>query len=131
EPTTVVVEGGNASLSNFTLTTGNGRISVTGHAGQSLDLRAEIESLPASLINSFVPALNAAGAISGTIEAEGSISAPAVRYDLEWSDAQLQPTRQAELAPMRLEAAGSFADNALVLERTRLSGADGLNLSAS
>jgi translocation and assembly module TamB len=131
EPTTVVVGGGNASLSNFTLTTGNGRISVTGSAGQSLDLRAEIESLPASLINSFVPAINAAGSISGTIEAEGSISAPVVRYDLEWSDAQLQPTRQVGLAPMRLEAAGSYADNAVVLERTRLSGADGLDLTAS
>lgn len=130
-PTTVVVQNGNASLSDLTLSTGNGRIRVTGTAGQTLDLRAEIQSLPASLINTFVPALNAAGAISGTIEAEGSLAAPVVRYDLEWNDAQLQQTRQAGLAPVRVQVAGSYSDRTAVLDNTRLSGADGLNLTAA
>ena len=130
-PTTIIVENGNAQLSDLTVSTGKGRIRVTGTAGNVLDLRAEIESLPASLINTFVPALNAAGSISGTIEAEGSLSAPAIRYDLEWSEAQLQQTRQAGLGPIRLQATGRFSDRILALETTRLSGSDGLDVSAS
>lgn len=130
-PTTINVDGANAILSNFTLTTGNGSVSVTGTAGQSLDLKAEIEALPANLINSFVPAINAAGSISGTIEAEGSITSPAIRYDLRWSNAQLQPTRQAGIGPLNLEAVGTYANNTVNLERTNLSGPAGLALNAS
>jgi translocation and assembly module TamB len=130
-PTTINIDNGTATLSDFAISTGNGRISVTGTAGQALDLRAEIQSLPANLINSFVPSLNAAGAISGTIEAEGSLAAPAVRYDLEWNDAQLQQTRQAGLAPLRLQVAGSYSDRTVALDSTRLSGGDGLDLTAA
>ncbi len=130
-PTTIVVADGNARLSDLTVGTGDGRISVSGTVGSQLDVQAQIESLPASLLNTFVPALNAAGSISGTIDAEGSLTAPSIRYDLEWSEAQLQQTRQAGVGPLQLQVAGSFSDRTLQLDETQLSGADGLDIDAS
>ncbi|MCJ8520232.1 translocation/assembly module TamB domain-containing protein [Pseudorhizobium tarimense] len=129
-PTTVTVVDGGARLSDLTLATGDGEISVTGTVGQGLDVRAEIDRLPASLINTFVPAINAAGAISGTISAKGSLTAPSIQYDLEWSDAQLQQTRDVGVGPLNLQASGSFSDNTLLLEETRLAGGGGLDVSA-
>src|SRR5690606_17082301 len=92
-PSTIVVDNGSARLDGLTLTTGNGSLRVTGTAGTDLDLGIAIDARPASLINTFVPALKAAGFISGKIEADGSMSAPSIRYDLEWNDAQLGQTR--------------------------------------
>ncbi|KQQ70598.1 hypothetical protein ASF70_17055 [Rhizobium sp. Leaf321] len=129
-PTRIVVENGNARFTDFTIATGNGRLSLNGTAGTALDLSAKITSLPASLINTFVPSINAAGVISGTINATGTTSAPAIKYDLEWSDAQLRQMRDAGIAPFRLQAAGSFADRTVTLDRTRLTGSDGLELTA-
>ena len=130
-PSTIVIANGDARLSDLTIGTGDGRVRLTGTVGNMLDLRANIQSLPASLLNAFLPALNAAGAISGTIDADGSLSAPSVRYDLEWSEAQLQQTRQAGVGPLQLQATGTFADKTLRLENTRLTGPDGLDLDAS
>lgn len=130
-PTRIVIVNGNAQLSNLTLATGTGSVAVNGTAGSVLDLTAKIDALPASLINTFLPAINAAGTISGTINATGTTSAPSIKYDLEWSDAQLRQMRDAGIAPFRLEASGSFAKGTVTLDRTRMTGDGGLELEAS
>ena len=130
-PTRIVIADGNARLSGLTISTGNGNVTVDGTAGSTLQLNARINSLPANLINTFVPAINAAGTISGTIDATGSASAPSIRYDLEWSDAQFRQTRDAGVAPFQLRASGRFENGTVALEDTRLSGAGGLDLSAT
>ncbi len=131
QPTRIVVANGGAELAGLTLATGSGSVSVSGTAGSTLDLTAKINALPANLISTFVPAINAAGNISGTITATGTPSAPAIKYDLEWSDAQLRQMRDAGIAPFRLEAAGSFANGTVALDRTRMTGAGGLELEAN
>jgi len=130
-PTRVAIADGGARLAGLTLATGNGSVTVNGMAGSALDLTANINALPASLLNAFVPAVNAAGIISGTVNATGTASAPAIRYDLEWSDAQLRQTRDAGIDPFRLQASGSFANGTVALDATRLTGSDGLDLSAT
>ncbi|HEV7433725.1 MAG TPA: translocation/assembly module TamB domain-containing protein [Pseudorhizobium sp.] len=129
-PTAVTVVEGGARLSGLTMATGDGEVTVTGTIGQTLDVQAEIDRLPASLINTFVPAINAAGFISGTISAEGSLTAPLIEYDLEWSDAQLQQTRDAGVGTLSLQASGRFSEDTLFLEETRVAGGGGLELSA-
>ena len=131
QPTRIAIANGGARLAGLTLATGTGSVTVNGMAGTNLDLTAKINALPASLLNSFVPAINAAGTISGSINATGAASAPAVKYDLEWSDAQLRQTRDAGISPFRLQASGSFANGTVALDATRLTGASGLDLSAT
>ncbi|MDE1156854.1 MAG: translocation/assembly module TamB [Neorhizobium sp.] len=130
-PTKIAIANGGARLSDLTITTGSGSLAVTGTAGSSLDLAANVKALPASLINSFVPSINAAGNISGTINVTGTSSAPSIRYDLEWSDAQLRQSRDAGIAPFQLQAAGNFTNGTVTLDRTRLTGQQGLDLSAA
>lgn len=130
-PTRIAIDNGTAKFSGLTLTTGTGKVTVDGSAGANLDVKATIASLPANLINAFLPAVNAAGVISGTISATGAASAPSVRYDLEWSDAQLRQTRDAGIAPFHLGAAGTFSGNTVTLEKTSLTGGGGLDISAA
>ncbi|WP_145640612.1 translocation/assembly module TamB domain-containing protein [Neorhizobium alkalisoli] len=130
-PTRIGIANGNARFEGLTLGTGDGRVTVAGTAGSTLDLNATISALPAALINTFVPAINAAGTISGTINATGAVSAPSIRYDLEWSDAQLRQTRDAGIAPFHLAAAGRFADRTVTLDKTQLTGSGGLDLDAT
>ena len=130
-PTRIAVVDGNARLSDLTIATGNGSVTVNGTAGSTLTLNARIAALPANLINTFVPALNAAGTISGTVDATGPATSPSIRYDLEWSDAQFRQTRDAGVAPFQLRASGKFENGTVALDATRLSGADGLDLSAT
>ncbi|WP_164901842.1 translocation/assembly module TamB domain-containing protein [Neorhizobium lilium] len=131
QPTRIVIVDGNAQLAGLTLATGSGSVSVSGTAGSALDVTAKINALPANLISSFVPAINAVGTISGTINATGTPSAPSIKYDLEWSDAQLRQMRDAGIAPFHLEAAGSFKDGTVALDRTHMTGAGGLDLQAN
>lgn len=129
-PTRIVIENGGARLSNLTLATGTGSVSVNGTAGSTLDVAATINALPASLLNTFLPTIHAAGNISGTINATGTSSAPAIRYDLEWSDAQLRQMRDAGISPFRISATGTFADGAVTLDETRIAGSGGMEITA-
>ncbi len=129
-PTRIVIENGGARLSNLTIATGTGSISVNGTAGSTLDVAATINALPASLLNTFLPTIHAAGNISGTINATGTSSAPAIKYDLEWSDAQLRQMRDAGIGPFRLSTAGTFANGTVTLEETRVSGSGGMEVTA-
>ncbi len=131
QPTQITIVDGNVKLAGLTLATGSGSVAVSGTAGSTLDVQAKINALPASLISTFVPAINAAGNISGTITATGTPSAPAIKYDLQWSDAQLRQMRDAGIAPFRLEAAGNFTNDTVTLDRTRMTGAGGLLLEAN
>ncbi|AYD02776.1 translocation/assembly module TamB domain-containing protein [Neorhizobium sp. NCHU2750] len=130
EPSRIVIENGGARLSGLTLQTGTGSVSVNGAAGSSLDLVATIKALPASLLNTFLPTIHAAGSISGTIKATGTSAAPAVKYDLEWSDAQLRQMRDAGISPFRISAAGTFADGTVALEKAQVTGSGGMQITA-
>lgn len=131
DPTRIVIADGGARFDGLTLATGSGGVTVEGQAGATLDVKATIKALPANLINSFVPAINAAGSISGTVTATGTAADPKVQYDLEWNDAQLRQTRDAGISAFQLQASGNFADKTLTLDKTRLTAPGGLNLAAT
>jgi len=128
DPTTIAVTNGAARINGLTLRTGEGRVTVNGTAGETLDIAAAIANLPASLVNSFAPTLGAAGTISGTVTAKGTAAAPTVGYDLAWAGAEVSQTRSAGLAPFGVKANGNFANNTVTLE-TSVSGQNGLALS--
>ncbi|MFA1672469.1 filamentous hemagglutinin adherence factor, partial [Rhizobium mongolense] len=107
----------------------DGSIVIAGTAVQSLDVNANLNNVPASIANSFVPALAAEGTISGTAKASGTLAAPAVDFDLDWKDAATSQTKQAKLAPFGLSATGKLADNKLDFDAD-LTGAANTGLSA-
>ncbi|OWV67277.1 filamentous hemagglutinin adherence factor [Rhizobium sp. R339] len=129
-PTRVTVTGSTANLNGLTLKTGAGSVSVTGSAGETLKLDADIRELPAALANGFVPNLSAGGTISGTIAVTGTPAAPVADFKLDWKDATTGQTKGAGLAPLGITAGGKFADKRLDFDTT-VGGADGLSLKAA
>ncbi|ABC92596.1 hypothetical conserved protein [Rhizobium etli CFN 42] len=129
-PTQVTVANGVANLNGLTLKTGAGSVSVTGSAGETLKLNADIRHLPAALANGFVPTLSAGGTISGTIAVTGTPAAPIADFKLHWTDATTGQTKDAGLMPLGITAGGKFADNKLDFATT-IGSDDGLSLKAA
>lgn len=127
-PTKLAVVDGTVQIGKTVINAGTGTVTVTGSAGATLDIRADIASLPASLAATFAPALAPAGTISGLVEAKGTSSAPDVTYQLDWRNAELAQTRAAGLVPLDIAANGRFQNQTLSLD-TRLSGGGGIGLS--
>ncbi|NNU50333.1 filamentous hemagglutinin adherence factor [Rhizobium sp. WYCCWR 11279] len=129
-PTQAAIGGGAASLNGLTLKTGTGSVTVTGSAGETLKIDADIRELPAALANGFVPNLSAGGTISGTIAVTGTPAAPVADFKLDWKDATTGQTKGAGLAPLGITAGGKFADNKLDFDTT-VGSNDGLSLKAA
>jgi translocation and assembly module TamB len=129
-PTQVAIGGGAANLNGVTLKTGTGSVTVTGSAGETLKIDADIRELPAALANGFVPNLSAGGTISGTIAVTGTPAAPVADFKLDWKDATTGQTKGAGLAPLGITAGGKFADNKLDFDTT-VGSNDGLSLKAA
>lgn len=129
-PTAVTIAGGAAKLDGLTIRTGEGSVSVSGSAGETLDIDATIKDLPASLANTFVPKLEAAGSISGTVTVTGTPAAPVANFKLNWKDASTSQTKAASLSGFAIAAGGKLADNRLDFETTA-DGGKGLSLKAS
>ncbi|MBY3415014.1 filamentous hemagglutinin adherence factor [Rhizobium laguerreae] len=128
--TQVAIGGGAASLNGLTLKTGTGSVTVTGSAGETLKIDADIRELPAALANGFVPNLSAGGTISGTIAVTGTPAAPVADFKLDWKDATTGQAKGAGLAPLGITAGGKFADNKLDFDTT-VGSNDGLSLKAA
>jgi translocation and assembly module TamB len=129
-PAQVNVTRGVATLNGLTVKTGNGSVSVTGSAGETLKLDAVVTDLPASLANSFVSNLSADGAISGTVNVTGTQAAPTINFKLDWKDAATSQTKGAGIAPLGIATSGSFANNNLNFAGA-ITGADRLSLKAA
>ncbi|MDO1584060.1 translocation/assembly module TamB domain-containing protein [Rhizobium oryzicola] len=134
---------GNGSFTNATLSLDTAK--VTGPSGLSisasgtaklagdkvLNMAADIASVPATLAQGFLPGLQTGGIITGRVTAGGTVSVPAIRYDLQWSDAEIRRQGDAGISNLNFKAAGNFENGTLTLGETRLSGPNGLNASAS
>ncbi|MQW86020.1 translocation/assembly module TamB domain-containing protein [Sinorhizobium saheli] len=118
KPTVVAIENGAVSLGDLTIQASKGAIAVTGTAGPSLDISARLNALPATLINTFAPALGAEGAINGTVEVSGTAAAPVVDYDLRWNAASVAAARGAGVAALEVSAKGRFANNRVTVDVT-------------
>ncbi len=106
-----------------------GDVGLADPNGPTLNINADIVSLPAKLANGFVPDLAAEGTISGTVTATGTPAAPAADFKLNWKNAATSQTKSAKLAGLSLNASGRFADNKLDFD-TALTGKGGLSLKA-
>ncbi|WP_337269329.1 translocation/assembly module TamB domain-containing protein [Oryzifoliimicrobium ureilyticus] len=91
----------------------DGSYSLAGSSAQLLDVNAKLAKVPASLVNPFVPDIDASGLISGSLQAKGKLPRPAANFDLIWTDAATRQTRAAKLSGTTVTAKGNFADEKL------------------
>jgi translocation and assembly module TamB len=115
-PTSVRIANGEVSIADTVISAGSGRVAVSGTVGETLDLTANIQALPASLAATLAPQLSPEGSISGTVTVGGSPSAPVADYRLDWQGAAIAQTRGAGLSPFGITANGRFENQTLTLE---------------
>ncbi|WP_165216545.1 translocation/assembly module TamB domain-containing protein [Affinirhizobium pseudoryzae] len=108
--------------------TASGTVGLAGE--RPLNLTAELRSVPADLANTFLPGIRAGGTITGNATVTGTVANPNASYDLQWADGVIQRQGDAGIRGLNLRTAGSFADNRLTLKDTRLTGPDGLSVTA-
>ncbi|EDQ33390.1 hypothetical protein HPDFL43_09147 [Hoeflea phototrophica DFL-43] len=99
-PARAVISGGTTRIERLVISPGGGEISVTGTAGESLDIDVVLSDLPLALVNALAPGSGLSGAVSGRVDVTGTTASPAIRYTLNGSN-------------VRAFAASSVADVAL------------------
>ncbi|RRI07042.1 translocation/assembly module TamB [Mesorhizobium tamadayense] len=123
EPSSLSIANGVATVEKLALNLGGGTATVSGSAGQTLDLTANFASLPAALANDFVPGLDAAGTLEGAAHVTGPSANPDVQFNAKLAGVETSQTRQAGLGPLNLDAAGSVSTGAgLTIDQATLSG---------
>lgn len=128
QPAAIRVADGRATIETLKIAAGSGTVTVSGTAGETLDISAAIRNLPAALANPFVAGLDAAGDISGEVKATGSAASPNVTYALTWNNAVVAQTRSVALPPLTITAWGTYVGDRLSLD-TKVSGQGGLTLN--
>ncbi|MFQ6157915.1 translocation/assembly module TamB domain-containing protein [Sinorhizobium meliloti] len=106
-PTVIAIENGVVHIDGLTIQASTGTVAVTGTAGETLDISADISELPATLIHTVAPTLGAEGTIAGKVDIAGNGAAPVVRYDLTWSGASIASVRSAGITAEDLSAKGT------------------------
>ncbi|CDX50323.1 conserved exported hypothetical protein [Mesorhizobium plurifarium] len=123
EPSSLSIANGVTTIEKLALNLGGGLATVSGSAGQTLDLTANLANLPVALANDFVPGLDGAGTVEGTAHVTGPSSNPDVQFNAKVAGAQTSQTRQAGLGPLDLDAAGSYTlAGGVALDHATLSG---------
>ncbi|CCV14883.1 translocation/assembly module TamB domain-containing protein [Mesorhizobium sp. STM 4661] len=123
QPSSLSVANGTASIEKLALDVGGGSVTLSGTAGQTLDLAAEFSALPAALANDFSPGLDAAGTLGGTAQVTGPSANPDIRFNVQLAGAETSQTRQAALGPLNLDAAGSFSSaGGVAIDQATLAG---------
>jgi translocation and assembly module TamB len=112
-PTTIAVKGGEVTLDDLALNAAGGSVTVSGTAGQSLALDAQISGLPASALNAFSAGLGASGTISGRARISGSASDPQVGFTVDWQNARTAQTAGAGFGAMDITSSGTYGPNGL------------------
>ncbi|PBC12351.1 translocation/assembly module TamB domain-containing protein [Mesorhizobium sp. WSM3859] len=123
EPSSLSIANGVTTIEKLALNLGGGSATVSGSAGQTLDLTADLANLPVALANDFVPGLDGAGTVEGTAHVTGPSSNPDVQFNAKVAGAETSQTRQAGLGALDLDAAGTYTlSGGVALDHATLSG---------
>ena len=109
-PASVTLDGGTAVIDNLVVTAGSGRVSLSGRAGRSLDLKLGIRALPLALARIASPSLALTGTLDGEADLRGSSDRPEGRYAFTVARLVTPETRKAGLPPIEARASGTVSE---------------------
>jgi len=116
--------------------TGGGGIDVRANGGVPLgkgDLAVDVNlaNLPLTALNGAVKGQDLAGNVTGTARVTGPLNNPAATFNLRSTGLAAKPLRDNGLAPLTLQAAGSYAAMAIDFSSVTVDGPRGLNVTAN
>ncbi|WP_419190675.1 translocation/assembly module TamB domain-containing protein [Brucella tritici] len=133
-------------------TSANNRLNVDAHVtggaqnGNGIDVRANggvplgkgdlaidvnLANLPLTALNGAVKGQDLAGNVTGTARVTGPLTNPAATFNLRGTGLAAKPLRDNGLAPLTLQAAGSYAAMAIDFSSLTVDGPRGLNVTAN
>ncbi len=112
-PSTITIANGITTIGKLVVGLGGGTATVSGTAGQALDIDAVLANVPLSLANAFSPGLQAGGTVSGTAKVTGAAADPKVAFDIKAAGVGVAQTRDAGFGGIGIAADGSFAGKKL------------------
>ena len=111
--TTIVIKGGETTLDKLALGIGGGTVTLSGTAGEKLNLDIQLGGVSAGVINAFAPGVGAAGSITGNARVAGDPARPDVGYQLDWKGAETAQTRSAGFGAMAIVSSGELVGGLL------------------
>ena len=129
EPARIVSSPAGTRIEPFSLRLGDGRLTLAGTVGDTLDVKADITSVPLALANALAPGFAIAGTLNGAVTVTGATSNPVANWTLNAGGLSAAPLRDNGLAALSLASTGRYSGNGLT-QTTRITGSDGLSLVA-
>jgi translocation and assembly module TamB len=108
-PATLTYDKDGVALKNFALRVDSGRLSLSGRAGSTLDLRATATALPLTALDLVSPGLGASGTAEGDATIRGTPSDPSGDWRIKLRQVSLPPTRSNALPPLDVVGSGRLA----------------------
>ena len=99
--------------------------------GTGLNLAVTLDALPLSAFSAQAAGQNPSGTVSGTATVTGTLADPQASFRLEATNVSAAALAEAGAAPVSIAASGRYGGNAVTLDSARISGPQGLGLTAS
>ena len=124
-PTTLAYGGDGLDIESLMLAVNSGRLSLSGHAGSTLDLRASATALPLSALDFAAPGLGLSGAADGEATIRGTPGEPSGDWRLRLKGLSAPQTRNAGLSALDVVGSGRLAAGRTSLDVEVKAGAGG------
>jgi translocation and assembly module TamB len=119
-------------IQNLVLLVDSGRLSLSGHAGSTLDLRATANALPLAALDLVSPGLGASGTADGDATIRGTPGDPSGDWRIRLRQVSLPQTRSNALPPLDIVGSGRLAGGRTSVDATaNAGGANSLRVSGS
>lgn len=118
QPATLTLASGTVAIDRLVLATGGGGATISGRAGQTLDLNVDLRNLPLTLATLVAPTLDLRGTLSGQARLTGSASAPAGTYDIRVAKLSTADLATQGLGPFEIAARGTLGGGQVRVDAT-------------
>ncbi|WP_428029737.1 translocation/assembly module TamB domain-containing protein [Ancylobacter sp.] len=117
-PAIFTLSNGTVAVDRLALTAGGGTATVTGSAGDRLDLAVDLRALPLSLLSLVAPGTNLSGTLAGTARIGGTAAAPTGTYELRVTRLSNPDLTSSGAGPFDITANGTLGNGRAQLRAT-------------
>ena len=131
-PATLIYGDDGIDIRNLALRLDSGRLSLSGHAGSTLDLRASASAAPLAALDLVSPGLGASGTADLDATIRGTPSAPSGDWRIRLRRVSLPQTRSNALPPLDVAASGKLGGGRTSVDATaNAGGANSIRVTGS
>lgn len=109
---------GGVEIAGFALAIENGRLTLAGRAGETLDLDIAARNVPLSAARIIAPGLDLAGMLEAQAKIGGTAAAPTGPWSVKISRLVTPETRSAGLPPVEIAASGALKGEVATVDAT-------------